>query len=179
MLNSGPVSYLELEKSVNELFKEWLEGFFDGQSHNIGSTQGVEFPDVDVVFQEADPGSPQVKPVIHWLWVSPGAQKQSWERTSSGKDRIAMIRQTWVVLIKAAGGELPEMVYRARSVSDKLVLICNHLNARSDLEAKGLMLKKATVGIAMRQSGATNGAYAIRRINVTGILRCPMGELVE
>lgn len=176
MLSASPVDFASIEQTVNALFYEWLTGYFDGAAHDVGGRSAVLFPTATVHFQEADPPRPQLHPAIHWLWPAAGRQKTAWEPTSNGPDRVTAIRQSWVVFVKAAGGNLPEMSYLARSVSDRLHLICNSRDAISDLSAKGLFVWRADLPVSVRQSGEVQGAYAIRRINVHGTIRCAVGE---
>lgn len=57
-LNASPITELTSESAVFALLNEWLAGYFDGGTHDVGSNAAVKFPRVNRAFNQSAPAQP-------------------------------------------------------------------------------------------------------------------------
>jgi len=83
-LNSKAVDGLDLEGSALALWQEFLAGYFDGGTHQVGRVT-VAFPNAVLRFQEASLPQPMKGVAISVVWVMPARVERYWDTLTAAE----------------------------------------------------------------------------------------------
>lgn len=182
-LTSPAISATDFEKSVNDLWLEFLENWFDGQTHNVGRFQNVEFPECNIAFQQSPIVQGENKPDITITWLTNSTPKCVWDlrRDGSGEpDKVAEDRMSWIMWVRASG---ENRRLTCRNISDKLYLLMNNRSATKSLVEKGMYGVESTTPmlIGSRRYDDRTGvtSYDMRHISVSAWVRFEKGLMYE
>lgn len=170
------VQFLAIEKSVFELWDEWLSQWFDGQSHTLGSNGATIFPAASRHFAQSD-FSGLNGAAIQVVWVQHTKDAKVWtpHATVAGSlDRERREDCSWLFLVRARAASDAQSRYLCREVASLLHAALSHPGATRDLARKGIRELRASEPVeATDGPGATPNptAMATRLISVRGQIR--------
>lgn len=78
-LTKPAISALALEKSLLDLWEEFLSGYFDGANHGVGPLEAAVFPEAQLRFQQSAVDQPLDGVAITLVWVTPTRNRTEWE----------------------------------------------------------------------------------------------------
>ena len=161
-MTNAAVDYLTTESAPQKLWKEWLTGFFDGGSHEIGpsGTGAVTFPVASISFDQAE--MPQPLSGVAIAVISQTISEHDM-LTATGK----WVRQEmrWNFMVRAAtvaqGQGNPE--YQCRLATEKLKACL-----MNDFTIKPLQQKGIYDLIVSEAEPIQSTAFIMRRLKVKG-----------
>jgi hypothetical protein len=167
-----------LETTVLNLWYEFLTRYFDGQPHAIGATPEVEFPKVELQFQQSAVSQPLDQApasgvAITMVW-SEGDRRRwtAWEflRTSNNpngeRQEICYERVAWNFWVRASGSNGRA---NGKLASDRLFGLLGNRAETHALGQKGICRIKAAAPRAIQDTD-----YVLRLVTVTATLRYPI-----
>lgn len=171
-LTKPPVDANALETTVLNLWCEFLTRYFDGQPHAIGATPEVEFPKVELQFQQSAVSqpldqSPASGVAITMVW-SEGDRRRwtSWWPSARTMQEICYERVAWNFWVRASGSNGRA---NGKLASDRLFgLLGNHAETHA-LGQKGICRLKAAAPRAIQDTD-----YVLRLVTVAATLRYPI-----
>lgn len=154
-LESGSLSVLEFEASAHKLIREWLAGWFDGDTHVVrtvdNTAQAILFPEAkQIAFQQAALTQPLDGFGIGVVLVSPANLMH--RRMSKGESgRQTQIRLTWRFYsrasVKQAGANGHNSESLCRLGSDRLLALLSLENNHLPLKEKGIFHIRTTTPV--------------------------------
>lgn len=99
-MTSPPITFRTLDEAPHRIWNEWLRGYFDGGSHDLGGS-GVTFPEAVVAFDQDQfrtSAGVAVEP-INGVGIRVVCQTNAQERTlnESGRDCLDDVAYTFIV----------------------------------------------------------------------------------
>lgn len=175
-LTKPAISVTDFEKSVNDLWYEFLNGLFGGETvadrtHNVGRFQNVEFPECKIGFQRSPIVQGENKPEILITWLKTAKFKCFWANRDDGIDKIADDKLSWILWVKASGNNRRSV---CRGISDKLYFVLNNRSATKPLVEKGLYGMCASTPMLVTES-STSIPYEVRNLSVESWCRFELG----
>jgi hypothetical protein len=154
------------DSAPQKLWKEWLSGYFDGASHDIGpsGTGAVTFPAASIRFDQ----SSLDQPLAEGLNIHVIAQTLRSFEFLSDTGKVITHEMRWQFLVRAssvdAGKGTPELVCRDGTQLLKACLMNDY--AVQPLAQKGIFDLKVTEAEPLQST-----SYILRRVNVRGRLQ--------
>jgi hypothetical protein len=162
-LSSAAVAFSAVEGNSLTLWKEFLEGWFDGAAHTINATS-ITFPVAKTSFQVGNLVQPLDGLAISMVWLR--SSKPARRRNTN--QRKAFLKTSWQVWIRSQGVNTgtggPAVV--VRKASDLLLAVLSDKTATHPLARKGIHHIEAT-----NQSVVTSEDFHTRSMIVTAELR--------
>jgi hypothetical protein len=187
-LTNGPVDANELETSVMKLWQEFLARYFDGGTHDVGATEGVQFPNAELHFQQSAATQPLADGVasITQVWSQTYKQWTGWENVEAspvpsggspdgtgGSPMLPRTRQemryervAWNFWIRASGSNARAT---CKLAADRLAGLLGNKAEIHALGAKGISRLSATAPRAIQETD-----YVLRLVTCIGTLRYPV-----
>lgn len=167
-MNSPAVNYLTLLEAPQKLWCEWLGGFFDGGSHEIGpsGTGAVTFPTASISFDQSSIPQPlgdgSGAGDVNILVLQQNTDDVQF-LTENGKLRIDDMKWDFYVRASNTGPGKGTPAYQCRQATQLLEACLLNDYAVYPLAQKGIF------DLEVRQAEpVTSEAYQIRRIRVRG-----------
>ena len=158
------------------MWQEFLAGYFDGQAHDVGATDGGVFPRVELAFQQstlAQPldGAPAPGLAITVVWSETLRKRTSrWENIGGARQELVQEAVAFNFWVRATG---PNARRDGKTVADRLYGLLNNSYETLALAQKGLRGVDALTPRAIQ-----DGDYCLRLVTVTGRLRFPVHSQV-
>jgi len=181
-LNNRSVDANALETSVMKLWQEFLARYFDGGEHNVGAVANVQFPQVELHFQQSAVTQPLADGVaaITLVWSESMRKWTAWESVPDGQPNVglAYVRQemcyervAWNFWVRASG-----MNARAacKLAADRLAGLLGNKAETHLLGAKGVSRLKPSAPRAIQETD-----YVLRLVTCVGTLRYPVMSQVS
>jgi len=183
-LENGPVDANALETSVMKLWQEFLARYFDGGQHNVGAVANVQFPQVELHFQQSavtqplaesnlglEPNLGVATAAITLVWSESMRKWTAWESLPDGpsswqRQEMCYERVAWNFWVRASG-----MNARAacKLAADRLAGLLGNKAETHALGAKGVSRLKPSAPRAIQETD-----YVLRLVTCVGTLRYPV-----
>jgi hypothetical protein len=182
-LTNPAVDANALETSVMKLWQEFLARYFDGGQHDVGAVANVQFPNVELHFQQSAvtqplTGGPNLGlagAAITQVWSETFKRWTGWENVlvdgslPNGpyvRQEMRYERVAWNFWVRASGTNARAA---CKLAADRLAGLLGNKAATHLLGAKGICRLSATAPRAIQETD-----YVLRLVTCVGTLRYPV-----
>lgn len=172
-MNAAAIDANALEATSLALWNEWLASYFDGQPHDVGTVEAVDFPLATLAFQQASLPQPlgETTGLAITLVTSEvtAARWRGWrsappvEGVPGRTHHVAHQPAAWNFWVRAAG---PNAKAQGGLAADRLHGLINNSAANRALAQKGIQRL-----IAQPPRAVMDSDYTLRLVSVRGMLR--------
>lgn len=171
-LTNDAISLTKLEESSMKLWNEFLCGYFDGGTHEIGGV-ATQFPQATIVHQRAEHDKQGI--FIHIVALDVSAAKLL-NSSDSGSVRKLRTKVKWMFGVKclSKNNEAGNSEYLARNAADRLLALLTFPGSTAPLARKGISCVRATTSKLVNSPD-----WAIRGLDVTAYLQAELPAAEE
>jgi hypothetical protein len=146
------------------LWREWLEGYFDGKTHSVGGLTNITFPLAAITFGQGPPSAQPLAGLEIRVLQTAGSQVQY--RILNGWENRARAAFLFLVLGSPARAGSGDVQYQVRHGAELLYALLNHAPDRYVLAQKGITHLRP-----LRPDLVPGVDYAARQVRCDTVLR--------
>lgn len=167
-LTNPAVDANALETSVMKLWQEFLAQYFDGGQHNVGAVGNVQFPQVELHFQQSAVTQPLDGTAITLVWSGPCGRPPwtGWEVVGGSRQEMRYELVAWNFWVRASGTNARAA---CKLAADRLAGLLGNRAETHALGAKGVSRLKPSAPRAIQETD-----YVLRLVTCVGTLRYPV-----